>query len=337
MDTEQKDKLLLQQFEIHKEFVKIFLDAYVLLNLENRILKFNSAFCTVAGIKAVDLRRNKTLNQVIEIVCSNDNPGTQLSTQWQELLESKTPTRLDEVLFRKTSNEEPLKLIVGSYPFLDSDKKLLGTCLLMRDVTYEHNLQGKYEQKTQESVTDPLTQLYTRRYFDDFIDKHLTRSASEKEEPNLGILMFDLDKFKTINDTHGHQAGDFVLKETARILKLTARQTDVIGRYGGEEMLVVLANSSPMGTCFAAEKFRQAIEKHEYIFEGKRIPVTTSVGVTFFHSANESRDVVVARADKCLYEAKHNGRNVAYSDFGEGFQKIQPSILEIDDPFLLSA
>ena len=312
-----RDMRLIQKFEIHRDFSRVFLDGFVLINSQGKIIKFNQMFCTTVGMRAIDVRKVASVDETLVTDIQNS-----AKSAIDMILEATTPLRIDEVQAKRKASNEFMQLIIGSYPFLDDDGSLLGACVLLRDVTAETNLQGKYTEKALQSVTDPLTGLYTRRYFEDFIDKEMDRYKSVGEEPALGVLMFDLDKFKTVNDTFGHQAGDFVLVETAKILRANSRKTDILGRYGGEELLALLLSTTQKGSCIAAEKFRHAIETHEYVFEGKRIPVTTSVGVSIFLEKHETRENVLARADKCLYAAKHNGRNVVFADFGEGEFKV---------------
>ncbi|MEN9811022.1 MAG: hypothetical protein RLZZ488_2589 [Pseudomonadota bacterium] len=311
-DQERKDAELLAKFEVFRDFTRIFLDGFVLINSQRKILKFNQGLCAAFGVKAIDVKKLGTIDDLITM----PNPSG-VGTAVDEILNAAGPLRIDEIQASRENGEKMYRLIVGSYPFFDSKGEFIGACILLRDVTAETNLQGKYEQKSIQSVTDPLTGLYLRRYFEEQIDTAMIKLKEINQPPSIGILMFDLDKFKSINDTFGHQAGDFVLVETAKILKAVSRKTDIVGRYGGEEILVVVFGSTREGCCHVAEKFRTAIEEHEFIFEGKRVPVSTSVGVSMFADLNDTRDNVVARADKCLYAAKANGRNVVYCDFGE--------------------
>jgi diguanylate cyclase (GGDEF)-like protein len=231
------------------------------------------------------------------------------------VLEATSAQRVDEVQAFRQHDNSFIQLIVSSFPYLDNDGNLVGSCALFRDVTAETNLQGKYQEKAIQSITDPLSGLFTRRYFEEWIDKEMERNKRNNTSPAIGLLMFDLDKFKSVNDTYGHQAGDYVIATTAKILKDYARKSDIIGRYGGEELLVLLVGTTPRGTCVAAEKFRKAIEEHEYIHDGKRIPVTSSIGASYFLSKDDNRVDVVKRADECLYQAKRGGRNVCFCDF----------------------
>jgi diguanylate cyclase (GGDEF)-like protein len=310
-DQDRKDAELLAKFEVFRDFTRIFLDAFVLINAQRKILKFNQGLCAAFGVKAIDVKRLGTIDDLITM----PNPNG-VGSAMDEIMRASGPLRLDEIQATRDNGEKNYQLILGSYPFFDSNGEFLGACILLRDVTAESNLQGKYKEKSIQSVTDPLTGLYLRRYFEEQIDATLRKLKELNQPPAIGILMFDLDKFKSINDTYGHQAGDFVLTETAKLLKSVSRKTDIVGRYGGEEILIVIFGTTQDGCRLAAEKFRSAIEEYEYIFEGKRIPVSASVGVSVFNDLTETRENVVARADKCLYAAKANGRNVVFCDFG---------------------
>ena len=277
-------------------------------------------FCNIVGLRAVDVRKARSMDELL----MTQIPGGEKSAI-DEILASRVPKRVDEVRVHKPHkpNDSQMTFIISSYPFFDVNGYLLGSCLLMRDVTAESNLQDKYKEKTIESITDPLTGLFTRRHFETWLDKELERCRELSMEPNVSLLVFDLDKFKTINDTYGHLAGDYVLAETSRILKTNCRQSDILGRYGGEELIVILGGTSPRGACLAAEKFRLAIQNHTYCYEGKNITVTSSIGVSAFKNNLETREIVFARADACLYAAKQAGRNRVFANFGEELMGVQ--------------
>lgn len=307
------DSRLIEKFEAHRDFTRVFLDAFVLINKEQKVLKFNAAFCQIIELRSIDIRRIDNLKEML----STTMPGSDKSAI-EQILESNAPTRIDEVPAVNLTKRKDLTLIISSYPYYENDGRMLGACILLRDVTAETNLQSKYKDKTIQSITDPLTGLYTRRYFEEQIDKEIERCKTNNIQPKLCVIMFDLDKFKSVNDTYGHQAGDFVLAETARILRAQSRRSDVLGRYGGEELLVLIFDTSERGATIAAEKFRQAIQNNEYIFNGTRIPVTTSIGVTLIKDVDDTKESAVKRADECLYQAKESGRNIVIVDFGTG-------------------
>ena len=125
----------------------------------------------------------------------------------------------------------------------------------------------------------------------------------------LSVIVLDLDHFKSVNDTYGHAAGDFVLKETVKVAQSVIRGDDFIGRFGGDEFMVVLWDTSPTNACIIAERIRSKIEKHGFTYEGKRIPITVSLGVCSLDDSMQSMDDFFKRADGAQYSAKKNGGN----------------------------
>jgi two-component system cell cycle response regulator len=156
--------------------------------------------------------------------------------------------------------------------------------------------------------TDPLTRIYNKGYLLEALDAEFKRAKALHTD--FSLLFFDLDHFKKINDTYGHDAGDYVLKEFANIIRTGhLRPKDIFARYGGEEFCVLLANTGAKSALEQAEKMRAAIETHAFIYEGKRLPVTTSMGVAELASGIESAQTLLKAADKALYAAKQSGRN----------------------------
>ena len=119
--------------------------------------------------------------------------------------------------------------------------------------------------------------------------------------------MLDIDKFKNVNDTYGHDIGDEVLKQLAQTMKDTFRKTDIVARFGGEEFIVFLSMTSPEKAFIAAEHIRKAVEKLKIKSKGELIPITISVGVSDCQSTN--LDILIKQADEALYHSKENGRN----------------------------
>jgi diguanylate cyclase (GGDEF)-like protein/PAS domain S-box-containing protein len=173
------------------------------------------------------------------------------------------------------------------------------------------NLHDMTEQKeTEEKLfkqasTDTLTGLYNRRQFEAMVNQSIA-SAKRYQTPYC-VMMCDIDHFKTVNDTYGHEAGDIVLKEVAQLMKNTFRTSDIVGRFGGEEFVVFFTNTDMEGAKIAAEHFRQAVEQAHIEAEGKHIPVTISLGIT--NTQNDDLLRLVKEADLALYYSKEHGRN----------------------------
>jgi diguanylate cyclase (GGDEF)-like protein/PAS domain S-box-containing protein len=159
-----------------------------------------------------------------------------------------------------------------------------------------------------QSVRDALTGLYNRRYLEETLEREIRRAA--RAELSLGILMLDLDHFKTFNDTYGHDAGDVVLRETAASLTKGIRAEDFVCRYGGEEFVVILPTADPETARARAERLRSKIRELTIMYQGKSLGmVTISVGVAAFPAHGMSPKELMAAADAALYEAKRGGRD----------------------------
>ena len=158
------------------------------------------------------------------------------------------------------------------------------------------------------TILDGLTQVHNRRFFLEFLEREISRA--HRHETTLALVMFDIDFFKQVNDTHGHLAGDTVLKEIARRLRPRIRREDLLARYGGEEFACVLPDTSRDGAKIFAEALRILVERHPVLHAGASVAVTISLGVAVTEEQRhyEAMDLI-RRADERLYEAKRGGRN----------------------------
>jgi diguanylate cyclase (GGDEF)-like protein len=158
-----------------------------------------------------------------------------------------------------------------------------------------------------QSIIDPLTQLYNRRYMDEVLKREISR-ADRSGKP-VSVLVLDLDHFKRVNDTFGHEAGDAILCKVALTLRENIRACDVACRMGGEEMLVLLSDCGTQDAMVRAETLRVAIAAGDVLHNGKRIGATASIGVASYPQHGNDMLALVHAADLALYEAKHRGRN----------------------------
>ena len=163
------------------------------------------------------------------------------------------------------------------------------------------------EQLREQAIRDVLTGLFNRRYLDEVLERELSRAMREGHP--LTVMMLDLDHFKKLNDTYGHQAGDEVLKVLGNMLRHNARTEDIPCRYGGEEFLLVLPNMSMADARVRAEQWREKFESMQIVFGQFSLTGTLSIGIATFPGHGRTRDELIEAADKALYIAKHNGRN----------------------------
>ncbi|MFP4597271.1 MAG: GGDEF domain-containing protein [Persicimonas sp.] len=188
------------------------------------------------------------------------------------------------------------------------DKITLGTETILK-FTYQDELDEDFQQRLLDSaIRDPLTGLYNRAYFD-------RQAASElryarRHNTRVGLILFDLDHFKEVNDTHGHLAGDAVLEQLGAALTETIRVEDFMARYGGEELAMICRGLTAEQTFRAAERLRQMIAQTVCTYEDLRLNITASAGVASFpETPANSLDELIGAADEALYRAKAEGRN----------------------------
>lgn len=190
--------------------------------------------------------------------------------------------------------QKNIEEIISNFP-VPEDNKL--------DVIKKINFM--YSQTRYLSLTDALTGLYNRRHFNAELEREFMRS--KRYGGNLCIAIIDIDFFKKINDTYGHLCGDYVLKEVAYLILGNFRKTDMVFRYGGEEFVVLMTETSLENSLIPLERLRKTIENNNFIFKGEKIKVTISIGAETNHT--ESTEEFLNNADKALYQAKQSGRN----------------------------
>ena len=188
-------------------------------------------------------------------------------------------------------------------------KSMLRIKLLQDELTKTNERLARVNEELRRvAVTDGLTGLHNRRNVETLLHDMFEHSV-RLHEP-LACAMFDLDHFKSVNDTYGHQAGDAVLQQLAEILKVSAREIDKVGRYGGEEFIILLPGTVLDAAVTFAERTRQQVESHTFTFEGGSLRRTISCGVAAFpHPRIGHREALVKAADDALYVAKGLGRN----------------------------
>jgi diguanylate cyclase (GGDEF)-like protein len=190
----------------------------------------------------------------------------------------------------------------------DGDTLQLGPRVVFRYSLVDSNHERVLRQLYESSIKDALTGAYNRQYFAQRM--HAEIAFALRHRGNVSLVLFDLDHFKHINDTHGHPAGDAVLRAVGDTVRARLRAEDVLARYGGEEFAVILRGIDAAGARVAAERLRASISAQSVAWEGQAIAVTISAGcASLAGCAPPTLDALVAGADRALYEAKARGRN----------------------------
>lgn len=187
----------------------------------------------------------------------------------------------------------------------------------------------------EQASTDPLTGLYNRRQFEILV--HQALHTAERYGTPYSMAMIDIDFFKKVNDTYGHDAGDAVLKKLADTLKATLRKSDIIARFGGEEFVLFFSQTPPSNARTAAEHVRHAVENMNVVVDEQSIPVTVSLGISSGRTADLS--ALIKQADEALYHSKQNGRNqvTLYDDLHPETASTPDNIIELNDPIVMES
>lgn len=276
----------------------------------SQIFKYYSLVFDI--VRIVDPKKKK-------VICSNcDDNNSQCSGFCFELLKRESACKNCTSLRAYNENKEIMKIeyvdkkiyMVLSAPINVSNKTYIFE--FIKDITDETIINNSTIQMQKEidrinmiSITDELTGAYNRRFINEYVSVEIERDDSK--EKSFSITIMDIDFFKVINDTYGHSAGDYILKEIVKIIKSNIRSTDWVVRYGGEEFVIIFNNKSEEAINII-NRIRKKIEEHEFVFEGNIIKVRASFGVAS-RIKGENTNALLEIADKKLYEAKHNGRN----------------------------
>lgn len=222
-------------------------------------------------------------------------------------------------------------------PIYDASEQVVGITGVVLDITSEveieftnqklKKLNSEFQKAQQEltrlASTDPLTDLYNRRYFSEISESMFKLAA--RQESDLSVVLLDADNFKRINDTYGHKVGDNVLIKLAEQIRANVRKSDVVCRYGGEEFIVLLPETDLEGAVVVAENIRQHIEQaHVTVNQALDIEFRASLGVACAEFPQEDHiEQVIYRADNALYRAKEQGKNQVVADLVGEMQVLQ--------------
>lgn len=210
-----------------------------------------------------------------------------------------------------TGSEEYMYQNTTMIPLSSADGTINQICLLIYDVTDaavgQKELQRLNIELEKLSRTDRLTGLFNRGYWEESFQSEFDRC--NRYQNDSSVLIFDIDHFKNVNDTYGHQAGDEVIRQTAKLVTDMVRKTDVAGRYGGEEFVVYLPNTSAENSKIFAERLRKNIESMEVKYDAEIIKFTISIGICGYVKSLKNHEKWIEQADQALYFSKENGRN----------------------------
>ena len=261
-----------------------------------QILMVNKRFCEIIGFSKEELVGQNTKRYYL------DDLSYKTARQKISNTDKHSYITLEHQLKRKDNKSIWCEFVGSQIELTKHNNAILWSIL---DITAQKEMQEKLEQ---EATTDYLTKLYNRRYFASRLEEEVFRVKRNKKT-ETSLLMFDLDKFKLVNDSYGHLAGDTVIKNFANILKKHLRKVDIVGRIGGEEFAMILPNTSIEKAIILANRIREEVSSQTTNIYEKNIKFTVSIGVTSLSYDDINSDTALSRADSALYMAKKNGRN----------------------------
>jgi len=254
--------------------------------------------------RAMIIGRAAQLEADLDIYVPNDA----LSRRHAEISQTKDGVYILRDLGSTNGTQVNGETVSGPATLKDNDLISLGKKVIMKFMSAENAEIQYYSELMDQANRDGMLGIYNKKYLLEVMESEF--SLSRRIGRDFSMIMLDLDFFKKVNDQYGHDAGDLVLKESARIVTKCARHgEDYFGRYGGEEFLILLPRTGVSPAREVAERVRKAIEQNAYIYQTIRIPITASLGVASIRAADPDAIAIFKRADAALYESKKNGRN----------------------------
>lgn len=258
-------------------------------DLEGKIIDVSDAFCKISGY-----RKDQLIGKYHRVVKHPDMPASKFVKLWATISNGET---WHGEIKNRSKNGSFYWVDTIIYPTFDDAGEKNGYTSISQNITDKKRVEEL-------SVTDQLTRLHNRMFLETSFHREINR-AKRYGHP-FSVIMVDIDHFKEVNDTYGHDVGDNVLIVIAELLLNNIRETDILGRWGGEEFLIICPHTSHDESRMLAEKLRSAVEAYSFEDIGHK---SCSFGISEFDLIDEEYKEVVKRADEALYQAKGNGRN----------------------------
>ena len=255
-------------------------------------------------LKDLDQIAERLSIKILKILQKSGDSSTEIKNikielkNWRSDNEENFETIKEKLLAIASSLDKEIDDFIGEMKKEDEEIEYLKAKI--------RSLEKKVKKLSKEVKTDFLTNIANKKALEDELNKQ--ESIFKRYKTNYSIVFFDIDHFKNINDTYGHDAGDVILKSLGLLFRRYARDIDMIGRFGGEEFVAILPNTDKKGAFRFAEKLREIISKTKFMYKSTRIKVTVSAGVASRNEVNSSEELL-KKADERLYLAKNNGRN----------------------------
>lgn len=290
--------------DLKKITENLFEPAY-LVDENRKIVAWNNECEKVTGYLASEVTGNYCYDNILRHITDNGKQLCHDGCPLQESIKSGKINSADVYLHHKEGYRIPVR--VKTIPVTDNDGKISMALEVFTDKRDEDTLYRENRKLKMKMLTDPLTKLYNRRFMDYQIKMAFNEAQVFKTNP--GIIFMDIDDFKNVNDTYGHETGDKVLKALANTIRHNVRQSDFPGRFGGEEFIVLIRDTSKDEILQIAEKLRKLIEMLTITTKNEEIlNITVSAGCAIMNE-KDNPQTLIDEADKNMYTAKKQGKN----------------------------
>jgi len=296
----------------YKALLDNLYDGVYFVDKDRRILYWNKGAERISGY---------TANQVLQRFCHDNilnhvsETGVNLCNDGCPLNKAMRDGQAQEAeIYLQHADGHRVPVIVRVAPTFDDDGKINGAIEIFQSNERVSSLRRYLRRMADTAHTDPLLGIGNRIYIEEKINFLL--AGSQAIQTSLGIMFIDLDEFKAINDQYGHATGDMVLKTVIKTLNENLRSTDLLGRWGGDEFIVLLMDTTPEGLSETTEKIRALINTSTVHQNGHTIPISASIGATIARS-QDSLETFIQRADRLMYVGKRQGGNQVTCDTGE--------------------
>lgn len=288
----------------YKILVDSLYDGVYFVDSERRITFWNKAAERLTGYTAEEVQNHFCHNNILDHIDSEGNQLCQGGCPLAKTLNDGKLRERDVFLRHKRGHRMPVSVRVS--PVRDSEGNIIGAIEVFSDNSAKMSAIQQLKQLKDEMLLDHLTGLCNRKSLESYLDSKLTDLY--RHSWAFGINFIDIDDFKRVNDTYGHDVGDDVLKMIAQNLLSNSRSFDITGRWGGDEFISIMSHVDESQMRLISERFKIMVEKSEVDLNGEKLKITVSIGATIAR-AGDTVESLIKRADELLYQSKHEGRN----------------------------
>ena len=293
-----------KNIEFYKALLDNLYDGVYFLDRERAIHHWNKGAERITGYSRSEVEGSCCWDNILMHVDAEGNSLCQDSCPSRKTMEEGIPAEAEVFLHHKNGHRIPVSVKVS--PIHDENGAIIGAVEIFRDNSEKLASLSLIEELEEKAFQDPLTNLPNRRYLDRFLLARLDESS--RYDWKFGLIFLDIDHFKSVNDTYGHDVGDEALKVLARTLTLCSRSFDIVGRWGGEEFVIAVVNVDREKLRQIAERYRRMIESSSVTAGEINFSMTVSLGATLV-CKGDTLDSLVKRADGLMYQSKQAGRN----------------------------